>query len=632
MQLRKVLPSHLLIIVLLIAFVHKDNAQGQDLTVTINVPFEDEVLYAGPQVPRYAIPISGKVKPVNGAVTKVTLQLEIFKNGHSVGLISGHPDPNGLFKFMATVNPDAPQMSITVDKKGCAACHAQSTEASLPSGKCTLTLTATDALGHQTSINRHIFVDRSGWADLLVHVDYAGDALTSLQGLPVSAATHFQVMEITTPEIRPRNFTGSTDAMGNVSLRVEALAESSTNYLISIPATVISGTLVSSIDTAHISLPASAKTASPVTITAKSVRGHIDGRLELLSSKLPGGLSVYAIERKSGRAYTTRVSNNLFDLIDLPICSYLIELDQSLLAAHGFSSDTEPVDLTSTSTTAHVDLTIKSLPAPYTRGVVQALTGEPLPFAWAVDDNSGQNTRLDIINGKFSLPATKAGTRTISIFAPGYWSQEQVTGKQSENASMYIYRLKERPDTINLTLSGNGLVKVPSVTVANASRERLDLSRGWVWGTTGNESYRISLPKGSILLEAGSHFAIERSENQIPWLYVMSGAAKVSLPNQNSEISVGSGKMLSLIGNTPLEPLAVPIDSAVLSLLHADDSNPLSFEGEPTISARIHNGLAQFGINAAQLFALVTYSAVVLAILSLPLPLFFWWLRIHRGN
>ena len=271
-------------------------------------------------------------------------------------------------------------------------------------------------------------------------------------------------------------------------------------------------------------------------------------------------------------------------------------------------------------------------PAPYTRGVVQAVTGEPLPFAWVVDDNSGQTAGVDITNGKFSLPLMKVGTRTISIFAPGYWSQEQVTGKQSENANLYVFKLKERPDTINLTLPGNGLVKVPSVTIANASSERLDLSRGWVWGTTGNESYRISLPEGSILLEADSHFAIERSENQIPWLYVMSGGAKVSLHNQNSEISVGSGKMLSLIGNSSLGPSAVPIDSTVFSLLHTDDSNPLSFDGEPTTAARIYDGLARFGINAAQLFALVTYSAVLLAILSVPLLLFFWWLRTHRGN
>jgi hypothetical protein len=630
-RLRKALIAVLITFGLLATLLTPAGAQETALSVTIKSPPEGAMLYAGPEVPRYALPISGQVSPVSSNVSQVTLRMDILQGGKVISSLTGHPGSDGSFRFMVTVNPEAPIMPIPSDKKQCATCHDQITQANLPSGKSSLVLTATDPSGRQATAQCHIIVDRGGWANVLVQVAPINNSVEPVQGLPIIATTHFQIFHVTMLETISRYFKGFTDASGNVWLRIEALAESPTDYVAYIPATVISGTLISSPGSAHFSLPPDARTAPAIRLEAKGVRGQIAGRLLMPSGGSPAAFTVYAIERPSGRAYTAESSDGAYALSDLPISGYLVGLDEHQLATHGLSANSQPVDVTG-SKIAHVDLMLKALPAPNTRGVVQTDTGKPLPFAWVVDENSGQTARVDLINGEFSLPAAKAGGRTLSILAPGYWSLAQVVETQAESASPRAFTLKERPDTRQIVLSDEGQITVPAVTVASASNENLSLSQGWVWGTTSNKSYAIDLPEASIVVGAGSHFALERRLGQTPWLYVLSGKAEATLAGQNSTLSVGPSQMLALTATTSLPPAAGPLEPVVFNLLHAGESNPLAFESEPTLGARIHDWLAQAGISVAQGSALVAYSAVVLAIISAPLLVLLWWLHTRRST
>lgn len=598
-----------------------------DFQLQITNPVEGQVLYAGAQAPQYVIPVKGFVKFKTIDPTLLQLQLDIYRGTQKLGSGGIRPAFDGSFSILVTVNPESKRLSMLVSDRYCEDCHNQETALYLPSGEATLIITALEPSGQKITAERHIVVEQSGWAQAQVKVIVAGDAAVNVQQLPIIATTQFAVTANSATNMQSRYFKGFADSSGQTQLELESFRYAPTVYRFYVPPTVIDGFLISSIGFVESTLAPGATVAEPITVRVQATRGQIAGRLITPNSAQPTPFSLRAVDLVSGRTYTTATTPHAYVFTGLPIGQYLIILDSTELKTQRLTAQPQLVNLAE-KPNAQVDLTLEPAAVQTIRGVLRSKTGEPLMFGWVVDQANGQTARTNL-NGEFSLPVKETTSHTLSLLSPAYWSQVQVVEAE---ADAYDFVLTPRSDVRALSLEGNGKIFLPTETIVTVSNGKLDISQGWLWGTTGSTPYELTLPGYKIVIQNSSRLALERQLDQTPWLYVFSGNAQVTTLDHPTPLVVKANQMLALSRELSASSAAMPIDSTLVAALYRVSAAPLTFAGEPTLEARVRDGLARLGIGAAQTLTLFTYSALYLVFFVVAGLGVRWWFKRYQKS
>ena len=613
---------------LFFAFISVASAQSEEapLSLIVNHPDNDQILYAGPEAPRYIIPVIGKVTTSSADVASIQVEVRVMKDSKLVSQIGGHPDKNGEFQFAVSPNPDATIMSLPSDKKSCETCHGVTMLAGLPAGDSIIQVIATDPQGNQAKVERYLYVDISRYIELEVDTHWTSGDIKKLEGVPIVAKTTFPVEDNPAAKEQTRYFKGNTDANGRVVLNVEARNAFPTEYHIYAPETIVSGAKISSPEEVSLIVSPQAKSAGAADLAVQGLLGQITGTIAPGTGTGMDALQVYAIEKFNHQAYQTKLNSDVFTFTDLLVSEYVVGFSRQALAVEGLASSPVVVDLIDQPhELIMIDLNTTGLS--YINGSVQSEEGTPLTFAWIKNDASGEMVRLSPLNGEFTIGAPNGEVRTISVIAPGFWSRKWVVGAEQSAESKLVLSLNQQPDVTLITGKDGRRIYIPPTSVAIQESEGLKLSRGWVWGKVGSSKYNLYLRQNHIVLDASTEFAVEYLADKPPWLLIRTGFAKVEMIGQNEPVEVVSGEMLILQDNPYSAVVAIRYDPVVFDLMHSDEGVPLDFNSQPTISALIHNGLVQLGIGAIQGITLLTYVFVVFSTLVFPLLVLVWWLR-----
>jgi hypothetical protein len=594
-------------------------AQSSGIVVRIARPGEGETIYAGPQTILYSVAVTGRVIVASGHPQGVQIKLEIFDGHELVGTRTGQTGADGTFSIPVTVNPDKSADELlsgsTLDRNGfcLTACH-YGTDLSLKPGHLLLRVTATDASGQQAVDQRHVIVDQAGYATIPVQVELEPSA-QSVAGIPITAATRIYL-------VRGRYAKATTDTAGYANVSVEALAEAPTRYVIQVEPTVVNGVLYQSVKPVEVDLPPGATSAPTVRLAITTRNGQIDG--QLTQGRVPAGapLSVRAIRVRDGTSYhATVTAKGQFSFSPVPIDQYLIALDKTALAQQGLSSRDLKIDLLQT-ISASVEVPITPLEGSTLRGAVRDTAGTPLPFAWLSIDKAAANGKVLPDSGQFLLTGLPSEALSIVATAPGFYSQAQAVTLQSNVTQTLDLALVRRPETRALTW-GDGEIIIPSESRVNVEDGRVTLTQGWLWGqSTQSQPLEIRVDSATIAITKG-RFALEQLPGQTGWFYLVNGEAMVK--QDKTSTPVGPGQMLSLKAGVPSP--AVSLDPVVIVTLRAPAPAPFSPVWEPSLTARIRDGLAQMGIGVAQAITLATYLLGVLVVCLVPLIGSIWWLK-----
>lgn len=600
--------------------VDSARAQARDFTVKITTPAEGETFYAGPTSMLYHIPIAGWVDDPDYTPADVEIQLSILQDGELAGSQTTTPLADGTFDFYVTVNPDYSQSLFlnneSVVNPSCAdRCH-HPTKLGLPRGAVVLRVTATDPAGQSGSVERHIVVDRSSFATVPVRVIHADRPEKPVPDVPVRASTRLYLW-------RTRHAAAASDARGYANMRVEALAEAPTRYVLQVEPTVVDGVLYASVEPVELVLPPGATSASPVTLKVRSRMGEIAGTLAQADGRPLGSVPVYAIRLPDGDSRRTDTSEDgVFSFSNLPIDRYLLAPDPTVLMEQGLRGLTREVDLVDV-VNPSVELAADSMNSAI-QGIIVDGDGVPLPFAWVRAGELGEPQAVLPHSGTYTLSGLPAESITIFANAPGFYSRAQVVDPSSKARPGVDIALTRQPGTHSLPW-GNGEIVIPAETQLTRDERVITLERGWLWGRGhGSDAITINAAAVEIVL-LNADFALEYLPGQRAWLYVFEGQAKVRAPDDPEPTVVRAGSMINLLDGDRVPATLNPV---VVSALQKDSIQPLSLVWELSLRARVRRGLAQAGIGAAQIVSLVTYSAAIALLILVPVAGVLWkWKR-----
>ncbi len=583
------------------------HAQESGLRVTIARPAEGETLYSSPTAPVAGAPVTGWVSADDFDVRQLQVRLEVLQGAKLIGSLATTPLADGAYSFDVAINSN-PEDFLASPEKGCKGnCHSL-LPLGLPSGAVLLRATVTDPLGRKTTTERSIIVDQSGYADVPVRVVAPGNSQKTIEGLTVVAATRLY-------EWRARRYSARTDAQGSALLHIEALAQAPTRYTFFIEPLVLDGVLYRSREPIQVTLAAGVTAVEPITLIAETLRGQIDGLVIVDNRASPISLAVRVIEVPRGAAHIAKTVEGKISLAELPISKYLVAIDDEEAAAHGWQAAPRALDL-STNPITSTTLMLSAVPARAARGVVRDSAGSLLPFAWVAAGGQGKTVRVSPSSGEFALHGLSDGVRTLRVSAPGYWSRPVAL-----SADRLDIALVRQPDTRTIPW-GAGTITLPPQTIANLSGNQLTLKRGWVWGK-GSGSFIISTSELEITLQAGA-FALEYLSGETAWLYVREGEAQVVVDDETTALR--AGQMLAF-GKDVTRPSAVALDDAIVRVLHAGETSPVSIETDSAVTARLRDSIEGLGISAAQVTTFAAYLMAILAVIGALLLGRRWWLR-----
>jgi DNA-binding beta-propeller fold protein YncE len=589
------------------------------LSVALAAPGNGEHFYV-PNI-HTALPVSGRLFTADGAPADLEVHLEIWSGGALAGAATTRADQGGRFYFNTDLRPDGIVLEVPIEERGCVMCHNETLaeNPALPPGDVRLVVSAVGADGQVASDERWITVDRSGTAAVTVQAVLEGGAAPLPAGLVVQGQTRLY-------EWRGRAFSGVTAAGGVAQLQVEALSEAPTRYAFSLPPFVVDGVLYSSLAPAELTLPAGAASAAPVTLVVRAQRGSVTGRL----AGAPGlaDVPIWAVPLSGAAVMQTRTSQDgAFTFGDLPVDEYLIMADAPTLSSAGLRSDGQRLDLSQTPQ-AEVLLAASKLDGLALHGAARDSFGRSLPFAWAAVDGASRGAAANPATGEWTLWEAPEQARAVVVSAPGYYSQAQAVS-DDEPGAVLDFRLTARPDT-RYSAWGGGEVVLPAQTLAEVEGRSIRLERGWLWGESPTVDPVTIQSAGVSITLYGGRFAVENLPGQTAWLYVIAGEAEVAGLDQPGPITwVPAGSMLALnLGG--LAP--IPMEAGLLAALRPDGPAPVSAVWEPSVAARARDALARMGINTAQIITFVTYSTVLVALVSLPVVGVIWWGRYTRRH
>ncbi len=511
----------------------------------------------------------------------IKVRLDIVSNEEVTTSLETTPSAGGDFTFNVAINLDAPpSYSSKPATRQCTQCHDDSlAQADLPIGTVNFVVTATTSGGQQATDSRWARVDASKNISLPVQV-VDGETKVSLAGLSVEASAIFY-------EWRDRFSNTVSDADGQAQLELEELSQAKTVYSLSIPPQTLNGMFYFSPQAVTVTLDPHAD-ESPVTLTAQTMKGRIDGTLNA-----DGDL--WAIQLPAGPVYqASSTPEHFFTFEDIPVGQYLLTADVFALAEQNLSAPAREVDLfVSPETTVE----ISPVAAKPLSGSVTGEGGDFLPFVWINVGDRETIQAVDPSSGKFIIPNLSTESKFATASAPGYFALPQ---KISD--SVLDFQLAPRPETQFIAWN-DGQVVLPSETVGSVDGLDFKLTQGWLWGqsSTTASPLAIHLPGMDVEITSGQ-FALEYPAAGTGWLYVLQGEAKVlGLGNQ---LTVKNGEMIALTsGANPIS-----MESAVIMALHPTLEIPPMFETiEPTLSAKVQSWLAKAGIGILQIITFITY-------------------------
>ncbi len=570
-------------------------AQTPPLQVVILRPSEGEIYYTAPSGPRTLALISGKVSGGDFDLQQLGVELDILQDGKSIGRVSGSADASGSFSFRVFINANG-DAHLGTPESNCFSCH-ENARVELPAGVSTVRVTAVEPTGAKVVAERRVVLDQSANAPVTVRVNVQGERPSppgwpsAVRGLSVTAATRIY-------EWRARKFQGRTDAQGRATMEIEALTQAPTRYLFDVVPAVVDGVYYQAGAPVELVLPPGATSAGTISLTVRAQLGQISGRVTLAGKPPAGPVSVRAVALTSGRAFVGPVTAGEYSLAGLPIGAYLVAVDPEQAAALGSRSVAARLDLADR-INASAALELKPLIGRTVRGSVRDAAGGPplppqrmpagrgaIPFAWVTGGSEGVVATALPTSGSFILYDLPARVWALQVSAPGYWSR-QIPARNGLQVA-----LTPRPDTRILPW-GSGSIVLPDKTNATLSGDRIQLRRGWVWGTAGR-ALDIDMPDASITLQSAS-FAVEYLPGERSWLYVTDGEARVGSPGEPG-VLVRGGEMVAFAARDVTTPRPVPIDAAALQTLHADRSPLVEYETQPGWQARVKDLLAAVGV------------------------------------
>ena len=625
-RLRCVISSLVCVVILAVA-IQPAYAQAGGLSVTIARPGEGEVLWAGPTTLLYSLSITGWVSVQAGSPEDINLTLQVLSGGSVMGTLTTQPLADGTFSFPVTVNPDKDAEELTdrlnlSANAGCiSGCH-HASDLGLPAGPLVLRVTAVAPDGQRASDERHITVDRAGYASIPVQLILASTPDQSLANVPVAGSARMYMW-------RARNALAQSDEHGQAKLKVEALSYAPTHYLVRVEPTVVDEALYESTTSVEVDLAAGATAAPPVTLEVQRTLGQIDGKLTLTA----GGptdltsINIRAIRSIDGVSYKVQsTASGEFHFKDIPIADYVISADQTALAAQGLSGQDQRIDLVR-SITATLDLPIAFASNQPVHGTLRSINGDSLPFGWIENDQVRQTTPIEPRSGQWTLPLKPGQSMSVIAVAPGYFSQAQVV-EASATSGHLVLQLTPRPDT-HMLKWGTGTIVVPAESKATIEGRIIGLDRGWLWGQGDDTSaWTINTANYTIIIRRGS-FALENVPGQTAWLYLFDGEAQVQRDDQPVQpVTISTNMMMAL--SNQAKATAIPLEPAIIDALRtATTQVPISAVWEQSPSAQLRDRLALAGITAAQVVTFVTYILVLMSLFLIPFAVVRLWKRRH---
>ena len=554
---------------------------NSDLAIVLASPGNGETFYVtgnslAPEI------ISGRVYAKEQSdFARITVRLDIVSNGEVTTSLEATPSVGGDFTFNVAINLDAPpSYSSKPATRQCTQCHDDSlAQADLPIGTVNFVVTATTSDGQQATDSRWARVDASKDISLPVQVV---DAETDqpLAGLSVEASTILY-------EWRERFGSTVSDADGTAQLKLEELSQAKTVYNLSIPPQTLNGMFYFSPQAVTVTLDPHTD-ESPVTLTAQTMKGRIDGTLGA-----DGNL--WVIQLPAGPVYqASSTPEHSFAFEDIPVGQYLLTADVFALAEQNLSASVREVDLF---VSPEISVEISPVTAKPLAGSVTTEGGDFLPFAWINVGDRETIQAFDPSSGKFLIPTLSTESKFATASAPGYYALPQ---KISDSA--LDFQLAPRPET-QFIVWNDGQVVLPSETIGSVNGLDFKLTQGWLWGqsSTATTPLTIQLPSMDVEITSGQ-FALEYYTAGTGWLYVLQGDAKVS--GLGNQLTVRSGEMIAMTsGANP-----IPMESAVIMALHPALETPPMFETiEPTLSAKVQSWLVKAGIGILQIITFITY-------------------------
>ncbi len=575
-------------------------AESGTLSLAIINPADRETFYVGPESLLHSARITGWVADGDRSPIWVELQLEILQGTKRIGSATTKPKLDGTFFFDVEVNPDGLSGDWQVEHTGCTQCHYDS-DVSLAPGAITLRVTATAPGNRSVTMQRNIVVDYAGYAMVPVRVMRADAPDQMVSGIKIDGLTWLYLW-------RARSFAGITDANGVARVRVEALAQAPTEYQFSVKPTIVDGVLYEGVAPVAITLPAGATTAASITLQVRSHVGQLAGKM---TGDLKSPVDIRAIRLQDGTSFKTQTVQNAFTFAKVPIGQYIVVADADALATQGWQSKSQTIDLTE-SISATLEIPLQSLPGKVLRGSIRNTERNPILFASIAD-----GVVLPTF-GEFRLPNVSAATKSLTVSAPGFYSQIVPLADLSAPVDVTLVR---RPETQSQKW-GAGEIVIPSESSVIVQDHLLTLERGWIWGQGGNNRPLI-LRVGDVQIEiAHGEFALERISGQTAWFYLIDGQARMTQGNRL--IQMQSRQMLALSdeANSPVE-----LDSVVVETMHSLGTMSPNPVWAPTLSARVQNELARAGIGVVQAITFATYSAVLVLLIGLPSSALWYWHR-----
>jgi hypothetical protein len=461
--------------------------------------------------------------------------------------------------------------------------------------------------GQRISQERVIDVDRSGYAIVPVRVVREDAPTEPVEGVVVEASGRLY-------EWRSRLWSATTDEAGMASIKVEALAQAPTRYVIRVAPGVREGMMVEATTSAELVLPPGSTSAPPVVLEVRLRSGVITGRALEPDEGYLKSVNVWAIDEgdlNCYRATTNKAGGFIF--WDLPMGNYRVAVDPTELAEAGFLGEPESVDL-SRSPVSRITLTSSDFPGPIVKGEVLDERGSPIPFSRISFDGIG------LPGG--SSPSSRTWWTSVSalptamvVSAPGYYSRSVEVVEGEPDAAPLEVSMVRRPETSSLKW-GVGEVILPPESGYTLAGRVIELRSGWLWGSGGGDPISVRTPSVTMDIGSGS-FAIELGPGSNGWLYVYDGTALLRPSDAADTMLVHPGEVARIRANGPSASATFcPILDAALA-----DGSRLSIPDvwEPNaIQAQIDR-LRNLGVSAAMIITLVTYSLGMLLLVLLPL-------------
>jgi hypothetical protein len=230
---------------------------------------------------------------------------------------------------------------------------------------------------------------------------------------------------------------------------------------------------------------------------------------------------------------------------------------------------------------------------------------------------------VNLSSSSFVIAGLPARKINFVVSAPGYYSRAFRWDTSSGQLEAQIPQLVLRPETVQIEW-GDGEIIIPPESFYELGENRIAFKQGRIWGTTQQASpITIQYEDADILLSQGS-FAFESLPNRKNWLYVFDGSVEIHFNNGRPAVRVNPGEMVTF--RQEVAPIPIPIRQVVVTALKIGIDDADEPVWEPSLGARIRDGIALIGVSGIQVVTFITYGLILITIVIFPLITLYLWL------